>query len=138
MERVWLPGVQEGFLRGVGLADGVRATGEYIVMGGQVGQAPDGSIAEGLRAQATQVMENIKAVVTAAGGSMSDIVHLTCLLSQETLDQKKEWWEILTDLLHEYMPGAEPAATGYWVTELASRRYLVEIQATAVVGSSGS
>jgi hypothetical protein len=33
------------------------------------------------------------------------------------------------------MPSTQPAATGYWVTELASRRYLVEIQATAVLGS---
>lgn len=135
VERHWLPGAQEQFLRGVGLADAVHAAGDYLVLGGQVGQAPDGSIPDGLEAQAKQVMDNIKAIVESAGGSMADVVHLTCLLTQETLDQKKEWWGILTDLLATYMPSTQPAATGYWVTELASRRYLVEIQATAVLGS---
>lgn len=137
MDRVWLAGVQEGFLRGVGLADGVRAHGEYVVLGGQVGQAPDGSIPDGLEAQAAQVFENIAALLANAGASMSDVVHLTCLLTPETLGQKKEWWGIFSKLLHTYLPESPPAATGYWVTELASKRYLVEIQATAVVLPAG-
>lgn len=138
MDRLWLEGSQGEFLRGVGLADAVRATGHYLVLSGQVGQAADGTVAEGLRDQAFQAMENIRLLVEQAGGSMSDVVNINCMLSSSTTDQKRDWWPILTDLLAKYMPGSQPACTGYWVTELASKRYLVELQATAVLPSSNT
>ena len=136
MDRYWADGSQGDFLRSVGLADGVSAAGRYLSISGQVGQAPDGTIAEGLRDQAFQAMTNIKALVEQAGGSMSEIVNLNCLLSQSTTDQKRNWWGILTDVLAEFMPGTQPACTGYWVSELSSKRHLVELQATAILGAN--
>lgn len=136
MDRIWQEGSQGEFLRGVGLADAVVASGRYLVLSGQVGQAPDGTIADGLRDQAFQAMANVEHLIKHAGGSMGDIVNLNCLLSQTTTNQKREWWGILTDVLAEFMPGVQPACTGYWVSELASKRYLVELQATAVLGGS--
>jgi len=132
-ERYWLQGAQEPFMRKIGLADGVAARGSFLFLGGQVGQAADGTVADGLHAQTFQAMQNVKTLVELAGASMADVVQLTILLDESTADGHRGWWEILGAALKEFMPAAPPATTGYWVNQLASRRFLVEIQAIAVL-----
>lgn len=62
-------------------SQGVRA-GHFIFTAGQVGLDPaTGKMAEGLEAQAGQVMANLAAVLAAAGSSMDHIVKTTMFLT---------------------------------------------------------
>ncbi len=59
----------------------IRA-GNTVYLSGQIGLDPaTGSLREGTEAQARQVLENLRAVAQAAGGSLDDIVKLTLLLA---------------------------------------------------------
>ncbi|TBH14828.1 RidA family protein [Thermus thermamylovorans] len=62
-------------------AQAVRAGG-LVFVSGQIPLRPDGSLVEGdVRAQTAQVMENLKAVLEAAGSSLSRVVQTTCFLA---------------------------------------------------------
>lgn len=49
----------------------------FLYVSGQVGKDLNGKIVEGFAAQTRQSMENLKAIITAAGCSMDDIVKVT-------------------------------------------------------------
>src|SRR5579859_5700318 len=69
-----------GLPRPRGFSHGILTTGGALLfLGGQDASGPDGKIvAPGdLVAQLDQVLRNLRAVVTEAGGTMSDIVKLT-------------------------------------------------------------
>lgn len=56
---------------------GIKAKG-FLFVSGQVGKDATGKVVEGgFSAQVRQSMENLKAIVTAAGSTMDDIVKLT-------------------------------------------------------------
>ncbi|WP_243089759.1 RidA family protein [Thermus neutrinimicus] len=58
----------------------VRAGG-MVFVSGQIPLKPDGALVEGdIRAQTEQVMENLKAILEAAGLSLSRVVQTTCFL----------------------------------------------------------
>lgn len=58
----------------------VRAGG-LVFVSGQIPLRPDGTLAEGdIRTQTEQVMENLKAILEAAGSSLSRVVQTTCFL----------------------------------------------------------
>lgn len=58
----------------------VRAGG-MVFVSGQIPLKPDGSLVEGdIRAQTEQVMENLKAILEAAGLSLARVVQTTCFL----------------------------------------------------------
>jgi len=58
----------------------IRA-GNTVYLSGQLGLDPEtGNLREGIEAQTRQVLDNLQAVATAAGGSLDDIVKLTLLL----------------------------------------------------------
>ncbi|MFN4073744.1 MAG: RidA family protein [Thermus sp.] len=58
----------------------VRAGG-MVFVSGQIPLKPDGALVEGdIRAQTEQVMENLKAILEAAGLSLSQVVQTTCFL----------------------------------------------------------
>jgi enamine deaminase RidA (YjgF/YER057c/UK114 family) len=79
-------------------------------------------------AQADQVYANIKSVLVACGGSMDDIVKITVFT---------------TDLSHRpalaearkkhFRAGQYPASTFLVVSSLADPRFLVEIEAVAMI-----
>jgi 2-iminobutanoate/2-iminopropanoate deaminase len=54
--------------------------GGTIYVSGQIGMDPSGTIPEGFEAQTQRAFENLKAVLAAAGASLSDIVKVTVLL----------------------------------------------------------
>ncbi|WP_243027047.1 RidA family protein [Thermus albus] len=59
----------------------VRAGG-LVFVSGQIPLRPDGTLVEGdIRAQTEQVMENLKAILEAAGSSLSRVVQTTCFLA---------------------------------------------------------
>ena len=62
-------------------AQAVKAGG-FVFVSGQSPLAPDGSMVEGdIRVQTERVMENLKAVLEAAGSGLSRVVQTTCFLA---------------------------------------------------------
>ena len=62
-------------------AQAVKAGG-LVFVSGQIPLAPDGSLVEGdIRVQTERVMENLKAVLEAAGSGLSRVVQTTCFLA---------------------------------------------------------
>ncbi len=56
--------------------------GDLVFCSGQIPLRPDGSLNNGsIEEQATQVLENIKAVLAGAGTSLDKVVKTTCFLS---------------------------------------------------------
>ncbi len=57
-------------------------TGDFIFLAGQIGIDPKtGQLVEGIENQTKQVMENIKAVLQAAGLDLSNVVKTTIFLA---------------------------------------------------------
>jgi len=106
-------------------------TGTPIFMAGQVALNADGELVGGgdAGAQAEQVFRNLALVAGACGGSLEDVVKITIFT---------------TDLAHRaaigearnrhFPAGQLPASTFVVVTSLAEPRFLVEVEAVAVVG----
>lgn len=108
----------------------VKKPGTPLFISGQVAMDAAGApVHEGdAGAQARAALASLKSVVEAAGGSMSDIVKITVFT---------------TDLAHraaigaaraEFFPAGEmPASTFLVVSSLADPRWLVEIEAVAML-----
>src|SRR5262249_52954585 len=60
-----------------GFANGIRARGEMVFVGGMIGQDKQGRFAAGFVAQMKQALENIAAVLAQADASPRHIVRLT-------------------------------------------------------------
>lgn len=60
----------------------VRASGNFLFMSGQIALRPDGTLVEGdVRAQAEQVMANMRGVLESAGLTFDHLVKTTIFLS---------------------------------------------------------
>ncbi len=77
--------------------------GDYIYISGQGGQRPDGSIPDKFEDQASQALENIRAIVTAAGLSMKHIVYAQVYLEDVSN------YEQLNKIFAKYFPATPPA-----------------------------
>lgn len=57
-------------------------TGDLVFLTGQTGRHPDtGKLEEGLEAQTRRTLQNVEAILNAAGCSQADIVKVTLLLA---------------------------------------------------------
>lgn len=114
----------------VAVASGART----ICLAGQVPADAEGKLVGGtdLAAQATQVMENIRTALAAAGASMADVVKITTYV----VDYRPEHRAIISEVRARFFAGraAPPASTLVGVAALASPDWLIEIEAVAVVG----
>jgi len=100
-----------------------------VYVSGQIPLKPsDGQMVEGgVAEQAKQVLENVKAVVEAAGSSMGNVVKTTILLE----DIKD--WPAVNEVYATYFPEKYPARAAYQVSALP-KGAKVEMEAIAVVG----
>ncbi|MEM3017693.1 MAG: Rid family detoxifying hydrolase [Candidatus Bathyarchaeia archaeon] len=100
--------------------------GDVIYVSGFVAFDPHtGKVVEGgIKEQATQVMENIKAVLEAAGSSMKDVVKTTVYLTN--LDDFKG----MNEVFKTYFPTDPPARVTVGV-KLPLPELLIEIDAIA-------
>ena len=104
----------------------VRA-GDLLFISGQIGIDPaTGNMAESLEAQVTQVLENLKAIVEEAGGSMGSIVKATVLL------QSMDDFKTMNGIYAGYFESDPPARAAFEVGELPLGA-LVEIEAIALL-----
>lgn len=105
----------------------VRQSQDLLFIAGQAGIDESGQIMEGLEAQVKQAFENIRRIVTDAGGSMANVVRITSYLrDMKALD-------VYTKIVSEFFAGNLAAATVVEVKALALEPLLVEVDAIAVL-----
>ncbi len=100
-----------------------------VYTAGQAPHRPDGSVVDpgDPRAQVQQVWENMRRVLAAAGMLPSDMVRLAVYLRSR--DLVALFWEIAQG----YLGDARPAVTLAVIHGLADERYLLEMEAVAVL-----
>jgi 2-iminobutanoate/2-iminopropanoate deaminase len=105
----------------------VRQSQDLLFIAGQAGMDERGQIVQGLEAQVRQSFENIRRVVTGAGGSMENVIRITGYLRDMGA------LETYTKIMTEFFQNKLPAATVVEVTALALQPLLVEVDAIAVL-----
>lgn len=110
----------------------VAPGGEIVVVAGQVGMGPGGNVAGGdVVAQTKQALDNVRAVVEAAGCAMRDIVRLQTFLTHA--EDIPGFMKARAEVFPRYFPdGAYPPNTLLVVSRLVKPELLVEIEAMAV------
>jgi len=108
----------------------VKAAQRVLYCAGQASMSADGKpLHEGdMRAQVGQCLDNLEAVLTNAGWSLSDVVRLNYYTTD--VDQFFGAYEVVLRRLKD--AGIQPSSTLLGVSRLAFRELLVEIEATAV------
>ncbi len=104
----------------------VLAEGKFLFISGQIPLNTDGSIVgDDIKTQTRQVLENLKAIVESAGGSLNNIVKTTVLLKDIA------HFAEMNEVYNEYFGESKPARAAYQVVSLP-KNVLVEIEAIAV------
>ena len=80
-------------------------------------------------AQTRQVCENLRTAVRAAGGELSDIMRVDVY----TREISPEAFQKIHAVRREFFPKEPPASTMVQVSGLVDPRYLIEINAIAVI-----
>jgi enamine deaminase RidA (YjgF/YER057c/UK114 family) len=117
-----------------GYANGVLTGDGRLYVGGQIGwNAQQVFETDDFIGQMEQALRNIVAVVETAGGKVSDIVRLTWYVTdkRDYLARQGEVGAVYRRLLGRHFP----AMTMVVVAGLIEDRALLEIEATAVLGS---
>ena len=117
-----------------GYANGIKARGEMIFVGGMVGNDPSGRFPEGFVAQARQALENIVTVLAEGGAAPAHVVRLTwyVLDMDEYVGCRKELGRAYRDVMGANFPAMALVQVG----RLFEPDARLEIEATAVVPDS--
>lgn len=103
----------------------VGTNARWLYVSGQVGVRPDGTTPEDLVEQNEQTWENIRAILTSAAMSVSDIVRINAYVTTE------EGIAAFRDVRNKVVGEARPASTLVRVAGLASPQWGVEIEVVA-------
>ena len=120
-----------GWPRPKGFANGIRARGEMVFVGGMIGQDSQGRFADGFVAQMKLALENIAAVLKEAGATPAHIVRLTWYVRD--IDEYLAELPALGAAYREVMGRHFPAMAVVEVTRLVESQARLEIEATAVL-----
>jgi 2-iminobutanoate/2-iminopropanoate deaminase len=106
----------------------LQVTGKLLFTSGQIPLVPaTGAMVEGdIKAQTTQALENLKAVVTAAGSSLHKVIKTTVFLAD------MNDFAAMNEVYATYFEGAPPARSAVQVARLP-KDAKVEIEAIAEV-----
>ncbi|WP_137181070.1 RidA family protein [Roseomonas sp. AR75] len=104
----------------------IEGPGRRLVVSGQIGAAPDGSVAPAGEDQVRQVLANLKAILAAHGMGPEHIVKLGVFLTDRALIPT---WRAERD---KAFGPIQPCSTLLLVAGLADPRYVVEVEAEAV------
>jgi enamine deaminase RidA (YjgF/YER057c/UK114 family) len=127
-----VPVQPEGWPRPKGYANGMLGTGRVLFVAGQVGwDASEKIVSERLSAQFTQALDNVLAVVAAAGGRPEHLARMTVFVSDkdEYAAQRAEIGAAWKARLGRHFP----AMSLVQVAALLEEGAKVEIEATAVL-----
>jgi enamine deaminase RidA (YjgF/YER057c/UK114 family) len=127
----------EGWAEAKGYANGVLAKDGTLYVGGQIGWDETQTFrSNDFISQMEQTLRNIQVIVESAGGEVTDIVRLTWYVTdkREYLARQREVGEVYRRVLGRHFP----AMTMVVVSALVEDEALLEIEATAVLGSAAS
>jgi 2-iminobutanoate/2-iminopropanoate deaminase len=105
----------------------VRQCHSLVFVAGQTGMDEQGEIVQGLESQIRQSFENIRRIVTGAGGTMANVIRITGYL------RDMSGLETYTNVMSEVFGDKLPAATLLEVKALALEPLLVEVDAIAAL-----
>lgn len=116
--------------KGVGYSHVARA-GDTLYIAGQIALDPEGNlVGEGdIEAQTRQVYANLRAICEDCGGSLANIVKMTTYLTDRS--HLQGFRAVRNEIFREPFP----PNTLLFIDGLADPRYLVEIEAIAVMDS---
>lgn len=103
----------------------VAAGSRVVYLAGQMGLAPDGTLAKGIRGQTELAWTNIRNVLAAAGMEITDIVKMTHYLV------RKDDFPAYREVRRKFLGGHKPAGTLLIVAALAEEDALVEVDIVA-------
>ncbi|WP_099865720.1 RidA family protein [Pararhizobium haloflavum] len=122
----------DGWAPAKGYANGVKATGTMIFVGGQIGWTADQVFeTDDFVGQCEQALKNVRAVLEAGGAGPEHLVRLTWFVTDKRayLQTLKELGRVYRDVMGRNFP----AMTMVEVKALVEDRARVEIEATAVL-----
>jgi enamine deaminase RidA (YjgF/YER057c/UK114 family) len=122
----------EGWVQPKGYSNGMAATGRQVYVGGQIGwNAQCEFETDDFVGQVRQTLENVVAVVRAAGGEPHHITTMTWYFTdkQEYLSNLKGIGQAYREVVGRHFP----AMAAVQVVALVEDRAKIEIQATAVI-----
>ncbi|MFQ6015271.1 MAG: RidA family protein [Anaerolineae bacterium] len=104
----------------------IKANG-FVFLSGNVGlDYKTGQVAEGIREQTRQTLENLKAVLEAAGSSLDRVVKVTVFL------KNIEDFPAMNEVYRAYFPKDPPARSTVGVADLARPEFLLEVELIAL------
>jgi 2-iminobutanoate/2-iminopropanoate deaminase len=103
----------------------VEGPGRRLVISGQIGVAPDGTVAAGGEAQIGQALANMGAILAAHGMTPGHIVKMGVFLTDRALIPA---WRAQRE---GFLGGHAPTSTLLVVAGLADPRYVFEVEAEA-------
>ena len=103
----------------------IKAQGVHLYVSGSIGMQDGQIVRGGIKAQAVQAMDNIKAVLEAAGYGFADVVKVNVYLHD------MNDFVAMNEVYANYFPPPEPARTTVQVSRLP-KDALVEIDLVAV------
>jgi 2-iminobutanoate/2-iminopropanoate deaminase len=114
--------------KAIGPYSAYRIDGNLLITSGQLPVKPeDGSMAgDDIVSQTRQSLENVKAILEEAGGTMNDIIKTTVFLSDIANFGK------MNEIYGEYFQEPYPSRSAFQVAALP-KNALVEIEAIAVL-----
>lgn len=121
----------DGWPRPRGYANGIRARGDMVFVGGMVGWDAHEVFAEGFVAQMRQALRNIAAVLAAGGGRPEHVVRMTWYVVD--IEEYRAALPQLGAAYREVMGEHYPAMALVEVKSLVERAARLEIEATAVL-----
>jgi enamine deaminase RidA (YjgF/YER057c/UK114 family) len=125
-----------GWPRPRGYVNGVVGSGEMLHVAGQIGWTPDGTFAtDDLVEQFAQALDNVLAVVAAAGGAPGDIAAMTVYVT-DVADYRART-RAIGQVWRARLGAHFPAMALVEVSALVELRARVEIQAVAHLAHRG-
>jgi enamine deaminase RidA (YjgF/YER057c/UK114 family) len=123
----------EGLSKPIGYTQVVVAqAGKLVYVSGQVPLNASGEVVgkNDLRAQVTQVMDNLKTALAAAGATMKDLIKVNYYI----VNLKPDQVPVIREVRSKYFSAEHPpAGTLIGVTALVREEYMIEIEAVAAV-----
>ena len=113
----------------------VAQPGKIIFIAGQVATDKEGKLVgkDDLKAQATQVFQNLKIALAAGGATFDDVVKINWFIKGYKPDMLPTLREVRSSFFNKNLP--PPASTLLGVAALAQDDYLLEVEAIAVVSA---
>lgn len=119
----------EGIYKAWKFSQAIRV-GDTVWVSGQTGIGADGKIPDGIEAQSRLALEGLKRVLAEAGADLGDVVELVTF--HVDMAETAAFGKVKSEFFTENYP----AWTAVGTTALVLPGLLVEVKATAVVGSA--